>query len=214
MSDSLWPHELKLSRLPCSLLSPWVYSNSYPLSHESVMPSNHFIHCRSFSSRPQSFPASGSFPVCQFFASDGQSIGSLVCEVVIETMSITVQLERLWLWLWLKILKNPMFVLFPLSNSPSPEPSVSSYSPMHHMSAYLAQDSAPSLLSQILPTAGQQNFTTDCSLFPKLWLQFWFSMLLTLYCLNLDRLSLPVEILFVNHRSDFIVFIMSFLFPQ
>ena len=212
MSDSLRPHESHHTRPPCPSPIPGVHPNSCPSSRwchpavsSSVIP---------FSSCPQSLPASRSFPMSQLFASDGQSIGSLVCEVVIETMSITVQLERLWLWLWLKILKNPMFVLFPLSNSPSPEPSVSSYSPMHHMSAYLAQDSAPSLLSQILPTAGQQNFTTDCSLFPKLWLQFWFSMLLTLYCLNLDRLSLPVEILFVNHRSDFIVFIMSFLFPQ
>lgn len=107
-----------------------------------------------------------------------------------------------------------MFVLFPLSHSPSPEPSMSSYSPMHHMSACLSQDSAPSLLSQILHTAGQQNFTTDCCLFPKIWLQFWFSVLLTSYCFNLDRLSVPVEILFLSHCSDFIVFIMSFLFPQ
>ena len=209
MSDSLWPHELQLARLPCSLLSPWVYSNHCPLSHESVMPSNHLIFCCPFSC-PQSFPASGSFPMCWFFASDGQSIGSLVCEVVSETMSITIQWERFWL----KILKNPMFVLFPLSHSPSPEPSVSSYSPMHHMSACLSQDSAPSLLSQILLTAGHQNFTTDYCLFPKIWLQFWFSVLLTSYCLNLDRLSVPVEILFLSHCSDFIVFIMSFLFPQ
>ena len=43
------------------------------MSIESVMPSNHLILC--FSSRPQSFPASGSFPVNQFFASGGQSIG-------------------------------------------------------------------------------------------------------------------------------------------
>ena len=42
---------------------------------ESVMPSNHFILCRPFSSCLQSFPASGSFPMRQFFASGGQSIG-------------------------------------------------------------------------------------------------------------------------------------------
>ena len=37
---------------------------------------NHLILCRPFSSCLQSFPASGSFPMSQFFASDGQSIGA------------------------------------------------------------------------------------------------------------------------------------------
>ena len=45
------------------------------LSIESVMPSNHLILCCPFSSCLQSFPASGSFPMRQFFASGGQSIG-------------------------------------------------------------------------------------------------------------------------------------------
>ena len=45
------------------------------MSTESVMPSNHLILCCPFSSHLQSFPASGSFPVSQFFASGGQSIG-------------------------------------------------------------------------------------------------------------------------------------------
>ena len=42
---------------------------------ESVMPSNHLILCRPLLLCPQSFPASGSFPMSQFFASGGQSIG-------------------------------------------------------------------------------------------------------------------------------------------
>ena len=42
---------------------------------EPVMPSNHLILCRPFSSHLQSFPASGSFQMSQLFASDGQSIG-------------------------------------------------------------------------------------------------------------------------------------------
>ena len=46
------------------------------MSIESVMPSNHLILCRPFSSCLQSFPASGSFPTSQFFASGGQSIGA------------------------------------------------------------------------------------------------------------------------------------------
>ena len=43
------------------------------MSIESVMPSNHLIP---FSSCPQSFPASGSFPVSRLFTSFGQSIGA------------------------------------------------------------------------------------------------------------------------------------------
>ena len=44
---------------------------------ESVMLSNHLILCCPFSSCLQSFPASGSFPMSQFFASGDQSIGAL-----------------------------------------------------------------------------------------------------------------------------------------
>ena len=74
MSNSLQPHGLQLTRLPCPSPAPRVYSNSCPSSwwyhptiSSSVVP---------FSSCLQSFPASGSFPVSQFFASGGQSIGS------------------------------------------------------------------------------------------------------------------------------------------
>ena len=73
MSDSLWPHGLQHSRPPCPSPTPGVYSNSCPLSwwhhpniSSSVVP---------FSSCLQSFPASGSFPMSQFFSSGGQSIG-------------------------------------------------------------------------------------------------------------------------------------------
>ena len=45
------------------------------MSIESVMPSNHLILCSPFSSCRQSFPASGTFPMNQFFTSGGQSIG-------------------------------------------------------------------------------------------------------------------------------------------
>ena len=73
VSDSLQPHGLQHARLACPLLSPEVCSNSCPLSQwchptisSSVVP---------FSSCLQSFPASGSFPVSQFFPSGGQSVG-------------------------------------------------------------------------------------------------------------------------------------------
>ena len=45
------------------------------MSIESVMPSNHLILCRPLLC-PQSFPASGSFPMSQLFPSGGQSIGA------------------------------------------------------------------------------------------------------------------------------------------
>ena len=45
-------------------------------SIESVMSSNHLIFCSPFSSCPQSFPASGSFPMSPLFPTDGQTIGA------------------------------------------------------------------------------------------------------------------------------------------
>ena len=45
------------------------------LSIKSVMPSNHLILCRPFSSHLQSFPASGSFQMSQLFAASSQNIG-------------------------------------------------------------------------------------------------------------------------------------------
>ena len=71
MSDSLWPHGLQHARLPYPSLSPGVHSNSCPLSwwcHPTI--SSSII---AFSS-PQSYPASGSFPVSWLFTSGGQSI--------------------------------------------------------------------------------------------------------------------------------------------
>ena len=68
MSDSLQPHELQHARTPCPSPIPGVYSNSnHPTVSSSVIP---------FSSHHQSFPASGSFPMSQLFASGGQSIGA------------------------------------------------------------------------------------------------------------------------------------------
>ena len=67
MSDSLWPHGLQHTRPPCPPPTPWVHSNSCPLSqwcHPTISSSVIF-----FSSCPQSFPASGSFPRSQLFTS-------------------------------------------------------------------------------------------------------------------------------------------------
>ena len=73
MSDSLWPHGLQHARLPCPSLTPGACSNSRPSSwwcHPAISAS--FIP---FSSHLQSFPASGSFPMSQFFTSGDQRIG-------------------------------------------------------------------------------------------------------------------------------------------
>ena len=77
VSDSLRPHESQHTRLPCLSLSPGVCSDSCPLSQgcHPTIPSS-VIH---FSSCPQSFSASGSFPVSQLLTSGGQSIGASAC---------------------------------------------------------------------------------------------------------------------------------------
>ena len=53
------------------------------MSIESVMPSNHLILCCPFSSCPQPFPASGSFPVSRLVTSGGQSIGASTSTTVL-----------------------------------------------------------------------------------------------------------------------------------
>ena len=80
-TDSLQPHELQHTRPPCPSPTPRIYPNSCPLSwwchptiSSSVIP---------FSSCPQSFPALGSFPMSQFFASGGQIIGASVSASVL-----------------------------------------------------------------------------------------------------------------------------------
>ena len=74
MSNSLWPHELQHARLPCPSAFPSVCSSSCPLSqwcHPTISSS-----VAPFFSCPQSFPASGSFPMSQLFTSGDQSIGA------------------------------------------------------------------------------------------------------------------------------------------
>ena len=74
MSDSLQPHGLHHTRLPCPSPTSRAYLNSYPLSrwcHPTILSS-----LVPFSTCLQSFPASGSFPMSQFFPSGGQSVGA------------------------------------------------------------------------------------------------------------------------------------------
>ena len=79
MSDSLRPHELQHARLPVLYhllefsqcpLTQWTFC---PLTVRWQTISSSFTP---FSSCPQSFPASGSFPMSRLFASGGQSVGA------------------------------------------------------------------------------------------------------------------------------------------
>ena len=86
VSDSLRPHGLQHARLPCPPLSRGVCSNSSPSSqwcHPTISSS-----VALFSSCPQSFPASESFPVGRLFASGGQSIRASASASVLQ---VTVQ---------------------------------------------------------------------------------------------------------------------------
>ena len=72
MSNSLQPHALQHTRLPCPWPTPRACSNSHPslgwchpTVSSSVIPFSFCLHL---------CPASGSFPMSQFFTSGGQSI--------------------------------------------------------------------------------------------------------------------------------------------
>ena len=70
---TLRPHGLQHGRLPCPSPTPGVYSSSGPSSrwcHPNISSSVTPFSCL------QSFPASGSFPMSQFFTLSGQSIGA------------------------------------------------------------------------------------------------------------------------------------------
>ena len=74
MSNSLQPHEPQHTRPPCPSTTTRVHPNPCPLSRlchptnsSSVIP---FFSC------PQSFPASGSFPMSQLFACGGHGVSA------------------------------------------------------------------------------------------------------------------------------------------
>ena len=73
VSDSLQPHRLQKTRFPCTSSTPGAYSKLCPSSrwcHPTISSSVVPFSCL------QSFPASGFFPMSQFFPSGGQSIGA------------------------------------------------------------------------------------------------------------------------------------------
>ena len=73
MFDSLRPHELQHTRLPCLSLSPGVCSDSCPLCPWCYLTISSSVIFFSFCL--QTFPTTGSFPMSQLFASGGQNIG-------------------------------------------------------------------------------------------------------------------------------------------
>ena len=119
MSDSLRPHGLQHTRLPCPSPTPGICSNSCPLSQwchptisSSVVP---FSFCL------PSFPASGSFPMSQFFASGGQSIAVSASVTVLPMnihfllyhhLTLCIDLQHIHLFIW----KN-VFNQFPIYKS-------------------------------------------------------------------------------------------------
>ena len=91
MSDSLWPHGLQHTRLPCPSLPLRVCSNSCSLRwwcHPTIL-----SYVAPFSSCLQSFPASGSFPMCQLFPS-----GSQRTEASASASVLPVNIQGYFLW--------------------------------------------------------------------------------------------------------------------
>ena len=93
VSDSLQPHGLQHTRPPIA--------NSQSLfklmSIELVTPSSHCILSRPLLSCLQSFPPSGSFPMSQFYASGGQSIGVSASASVLPLNILLISFRMDWL---------------------------------------------------------------------------------------------------------------------
>ena len=85
MSSSLQPHGLQHTRLLCPSPTPEAYTNSYPLSQWCHLTISSCVV--PFSSCLQSFSASGSFSMSQFFTSGSQSIGVSASASVLPTIS-------------------------------------------------------------------------------------------------------------------------------
>ena len=131
-SDSLRPRELQHTRLPRPSPTPRACSNSCPSSQwchptisTSVIP---------FSSCIQSFPASRSFPMSQFFTSGGQSIGASALASVLP-MSIQDWFPLGWIGLISLQSKGLSRVFFNIT--------VQSPSILHRSSFFMVQLSHP-----------------------------------------------------------------------
>ena len=108
------PYGLQYTRLPCPSLSPGVCSNSCPLSQWCYPTISSFVV--PFSPCPQSFPASGSFPMSRLFTSGGQSIGASALAwglpmhfqgwLPLRLTGLISLLSQVRVWLWCVVLLN------------------------------------------------------------------------------------------------------------
>ena len=116
--DSLQPHEPQACQASLSITNSRVYPNSCPLSRWCHPTISSFV--LPFSSCPQSFPASGSFPVSRLFASGGQSIGVSASTSVLPmntqdwsplgwTGWISLQYKGLWVFSNTTVQKHQFF---------------------------------------------------------------------------------------------------------
>ena len=108
VSDSLRPHGWQHTRLPCPSPTPRACSDSCPLSQwcHPTIPSSVVL----FFSCLQSFPASGSFPMSQFFPSGGQGIG-LSASASVLPMNIRDWLHLGWTG-WISLLSKGLSRVF------------------------------------------------------------------------------------------------------
>ena len=146
MSDSLWPHGLQHARTPCPSPIPRVYSNSCPLSqwcHPTISSSSVIP----FSSCLQSFPASGSYPMSQFFASGGQSI-AVSASLSVLPMNIQDWFPLGWTG-WISLLSNRLLRVF--SNTTSKE------SILRHSAFFIVQLSHPYVTTRKKPSFDQTD---------------------------------------------------------
>ena len=133
VSDSVWPHGLQNTIPPCPSPTPGVYPISCPLSrwcHATI-----FILCTPFSTCLQSFPASRSFQLHQFFASGGQSIG-----VSASTSVLPMNIQDCWFplgWtVWIALQSKGVFKSLLQHHS-------SKASILHHSAFFIVQLSHP-----------------------------------------------------------------------
>ena len=112
MSNSLRPHGLQHTRLPCLSPIPEFSQTHVHRVNDATQPSHPVIP---FCSRLQSFPASGSFQMSQFFAWGGQSIG------VSALASIRLMNIQDWFLLewtgWISLLSKGLSRVFKSVNS-------------------------------------------------------------------------------------------------
>ena len=100
---TLRPHELQHATPGFPVLR-YLLSLLKLMCIELIVPSNHLILCCPFSSCLQSFPASGSFLISQFFASGGHNIGAstnnevLILSCFLPKISIMAKLIFLSFW--------------------------------------------------------------------------------------------------------------------